>query len=614
MRTVEAMASQIAAVALLSLAFLAAGIETSAATLVVTKTADTADGICDTDCSLREAVAAAASGDTVVFSPPFNESQTITLVLGQIRLGRDLTIAGPGSDTLAIRGNNVGRIFNIRDGAVVTLSGLTLRDGRVTTPESFGGAILMVGSTLNLSNVTVTNNYVRYTGTNPPVVLGYGGGIYSENSFQTVSNTVIKSNESPDGAGIMTNGGTVYAVNTSVSYNLGTGLQNQGGTITQVSTSTFDNNSRSGVIGGSYTSILNSKFTNNGATAVGSGDSSSTLLIQNSEISNNNTLPGGDGGGIRSLGFARIKDCTIKNNYASRNGGGISNTGAMYVESTTLLGNTAQESGGAAATSAPLYLTNSTLSGNQANANGGAIYDLYNVVNTSGQVTLTNSTVTLNAALGFGGGLRQDPGGTTNVRNSIIAGNTSNGGQPDISGTVISQGYNLIGTTTGSSGWIAADLLNTNPMLAPLGNNGSTMTHALRPMSPAINAGNRELGRDPLTGEILPSDQRGSAREVGSNIDIGAHESNISTSPVRLRGRLLTSDGRGISGTILSLTDENGVTIYAMSNPFGYYRFLNLPPGMTYVLTLKHKLYSFNSPQTLTMEVNRNDFDLIGIL
>ena len=50
----------------------------SAATLIVTKTADTGDGICDSDCSLREAVTAAVNGDTVVFSDLFNTSQTIT--------------------------------------------------------------------------------------------------------------------------------------------------------------------------------------------------------------------------------------------------------------------------------------------------------------------------------------------------------------------------------------------------------------------------------------------------------------------------------------------------------------------------------------------------------
>ena len=36
-----------------------------AATLFVTKTADTNDFFCDADCSLREAIGTAASGDTI---------------------------------------------------------------------------------------------------------------------------------------------------------------------------------------------------------------------------------------------------------------------------------------------------------------------------------------------------------------------------------------------------------------------------------------------------------------------------------------------------------------------------------------------------------------------
>ena len=41
------------------------GSVTQAATLTVTKIADTSYGTCDADCSLREAIAAANSGDTV---------------------------------------------------------------------------------------------------------------------------------------------------------------------------------------------------------------------------------------------------------------------------------------------------------------------------------------------------------------------------------------------------------------------------------------------------------------------------------------------------------------------------------------------------------------------
>src|SRR5689334_14925132 len=81
----------------------------SAATLVVTKTDDTNDGVCDTDCSLREAVVVAAADDTVVFSSLFNTPQTVTLTLGQLAIIRNLTINGPGPDILTISGNSASR-------------------------------------------------------------------------------------------------------------------------------------------------------------------------------------------------------------------------------------------------------------------------------------------------------------------------------------------------------------------------------------------------------------------------------------------------------------------------------------------------------------------------
>ena len=58
-------------------------ISTHAATFTVTKTADTNDGVCDADCSLREAIGAAntaASNDIINFDTSvFNTNQTITL-------------------------------------------------------------------------------------------------------------------------------------------------------------------------------------------------------------------------------------------------------------------------------------------------------------------------------------------------------------------------------------------------------------------------------------------------------------------------------------------------------------------------------------------------------
>jgi hypothetical protein len=179
----------------------------------------------------------------------------------------------------------------------------------------------------------------------------------------------------------------------------------------------------------------------------------------------------------------------------------------------------------------------------------------------------------------------------------------------------MSNGINLIGNTTGSSGWIASDLLNLNPMLGPLGNNGgSTFTHALLPGSPAINAGNNSLAIDPLTMLPLTHDQRGRDRIVGGKgptVDIGAHEASYSQSPVTVSGRITTYSGRGIERTRIKIDDGQGNIFYTQTNPFGYYRFINLIPGTTYTITVTHKLYLFTSPQFFTADENRDDLNFI---
>jgi hypothetical protein len=95
---------------------------------------------------------------------------------------------------------------------------------------------------------------------------------------------------------------------------------------------------------------------------------------------------------------------------------------------------------------------------------------------------------------------------------------------PDVSATVTSNGNNLIGKTDGSSGWIGSDLLDKDPMLGPLANNGGpTQTMALLPGSPAINAGNNLLAVD-AQGNPLTTDQRGFLRVADGTVDIGAVE------------------------------------------------------------------------------------------
>ena len=152
------------------------------------------------------------------------------------------------------------------------------------------------------------------------------------------------------------------------------------------------------------------------------------------------------------------------------------------------------------------------------------------------------------------------------------------------------------------------------PMLAPLGHNGgTTLTHALRPKSPAMNGGSIALAVDPLKNTELVADQRGSARNVGGTVDIGAYEASFSSSPVSLAGRVMTPSGRGIAGSRVRLSGESGAIRFAITNPFGFYRFINLPVGETYTITSSDKLYTFASPITLTTDQDRDDLIFLGM-
>jgi hypothetical protein len=80
-----------------------------------------------------------------------------------------------------------------------------------------------------------------------------------------------------------------------------------------------------------------------------------------------------------------------------------------------------------------------------------------------------------------------------------------------------SRGHNLIANTQGGSGFVSSDLLNVNPVLGPLQNNGDpTLTMVLLPGSPAIAAG------DPTNAPAYDQRGPGFPHLVNGQIHIGA--------------------------------------------------------------------------------------------
>jgi hypothetical protein len=206
-----------------------------------------------------------------------------------------------------------------------------------------------------------------------------------------------------------------------------------------------------------------------------------------------------------------ISNLTIVNGLVSgTNGGGILNSANLTIINCTLTGNSASlGSGGGIYNASLLAIRNSTLAGNSASFSGGALFN-------GGGTGLFNSTLAGNSA-SIGGGIEIFSGQVAPL-DTIIAGNTATTSGPDLSGAITSFGHNLIGNASGSSGFVASDLLNYNPLLGVLQNNGGpTPTMALLPGSPAIDAGDNF--------NALATDQRGFPRIVNGIIDIGAFES-----------------------------------------------------------------------------------------
>ncbi len=184
------------------------------------------------------------------------------------------------------------------------------------------------------------------------------------------------------------------------------------------------------------------------------------------------TITGGSstqGGGICNLGTLVLIASTVENN-ASGFGGGIFNSGTLTLLDSTVANNTTFP--------VPSFFENF-----------GA-----GIANFAGTLTLLDSTIADNhaaSAAGGGVGFNSNFGGTVAIQNTIIADNTAAYGDPDVLGAFTSLGNNLIGNTTGGSGFVASDLLNVDPELGLLAlNGGPTPTFALLPGSPAIDHGN----------------------------------------------------------------------------------------------------------------------------
>ncbi|MEZ5426657.1 MAG: hypothetical protein R2747_10355 [Pyrinomonadaceae bacterium] len=80
---------------------------------------------------------------------------------------------------------------------------------------------------------------------------------------------------------------------------------------------------------------------------------------------------------------------------------------------------------------------------------------------------------------------------------------------------------------------------------------------------------------------------------------------------VSVGGRVSSPGGWGVVNALVLLTDPAGQTRSVRTNPFGYYRFDEVPVGEIYILTVRHKQYVF-TPQIVLVTEGIKDLDFIA--
>jgi len=497
------------ATALFTLATMSAA---HAATFTVTNLNDSGPG------SLRDAIAqanAAAGADTITFSV----TGTITLTSGSLQIDAGpLTIAGPGAASLIIDGNANSRIFTIYEPSppacpalsgpvdyLITLSGMTVRNGRRNLDSSAGGIIS--GKSLVLDGMVIENNQARAGG-------GLGFFLQYPNQSLTITNSRFVGNIAKPLSAIAS---TTISGGGLIVSEVCAGARTSPATVT-ISNSEFIGNRNQPDTqrgrGGAIAINNDADVTITDSRIVGNGIDAPTFIPANT-----NYLGAGIQGRSKTL---RIERTEITDNVINADLSGYGAGFALFNDLPDL-----QTPAGAMA----VTIINSTIGGN-VSSNGVGAMNLYGNI----AVAIRNSTIAGNSAQ-YTAGIQFDTGPTNppsaanalvpslDLVSTVMGGNlrpvadlaaSANAGMIVVTSTnsLIRQGECCNVTITGTG-----NLLGSEPLLAaPAFNGGNTRTMAPLAGSPITDAGSNPLA--------LATDQRGAGfpRTVGSGTDIGAME------------------------------------------------------------------------------------------
>jgi len=258
------------------------------ASFLVTTTVDENDTapVVGTGLSLREAINSAnaiAGVDSITFATSTNGTE-FDLSLGELMITGSLIITGNGAASTIMDAQQTPRFFDITAGDV-TLERLTLKNGRTTGANQFGGVIRATSSgTLTIAESTFQANSTTGTGSE-------GGAIRSQNGAIRITDSTFQGNSTAGanagGGAIFSRNGGVQLVRSTISGNSTAGNNSAGGAIFTYSTpanitmvqSTISGNSTAGTSssGGAVFSVfgnvtvVQSTLTSNTATQSAGG-------------------------------------------------------------------------------------------------------------------------------------------------------------------------------------------------------------------------------------------------------------------------------------------------------------------------------------------------------
>ncbi len=416
----------------------------------------------------------------------------------------------------------------------------TLTVNSTTIERRGGGGIYNREATGSYSNLVVKNNAAK----SDDDEFGGGGGVYNHQGALRFAHCAFVSNhaEASNGGGMrnFTSSPEItdsyFGYNTSVSDDEGAGgMNNKSNSNVLLTNVVFEGNETNGSGGGIYNDqsapeLENVLFINNRAGSCGGGmdtDNGSSAVLNNVTFIGNHADE--DGGGLYGWqSSATLSNVTFLNNHADNNGGGMYNYNTCNPKLTNVIftGNSASNhyGGFGLERNSTATLTNVLISRNTAVNNGGGLgaHD-----NHGSQATIISTNVTIvNNAAGNGGG-GYDQGTTTQLRNSIIAGNYPD--DVDVNPLlVVASRNNIVGIDTGI---IYIEDGSVNPygvaISWPVFEDTGASNYKLITNSPAIDAGDSAFYSNSATPDLsaVTQDLRGADRTMGAQTDLGAYES-----------------------------------------------------------------------------------------